>query len=289
MIDKNNIKKIGVIGYGNIGNLIVNNVLSLNLIKQEDIIVSNRNLNKLNNLKENYPNLTTTDNNKLLAEKSQIIFIFVETPDFKNVLLEIKPYLNEKSHIIHASAGLSFNMISNIYSGKITKLIPTIISKVDNSNTKKGVTLISHNKKVNKEDKKFIEDLFENFTNIKIFNAKEENGRDFEIATLVSSCSHAFLASLIKNTLIILNHSSSLNPDDLEDILIKTIKAATIQLDDKKITIDKLMNKTATPGGITQIGLDYIDENNAVIDELFKELFKEFDNVKSKLNQEYLK
>lgn len=296
-------KKIGFIGYGNIGNLIVNNILSLNLIKQEDMIISNRNLNKLNSLSENYPNLTTTSNNELLAKESQIIFICVETPDFKNVLIEIKTYLKGKTHLIHCSAGLSFEMISNIYAGKISQIIPTIISKSeirleksDNvklsylNNEKKGVTLISHNANVDKEDKEFIEDLFENFTNIKVFSVEElENERNLETATLLASSSPALIASLIKQIAMVLNQYSSLKFNDLENILIKTIKASAIHLDEENLTINELINKTATKGGITQVGLDYIEENNETMTNLFKELFEKYDDVKFKLNQEYLK
>jgi pyrroline-5-carboxylate reductase len=297
-------EKIGFIGYGNIGNLIVNNILSLNLIKQGDIIVSNRNLNKLNSLKKNYPNLTITSNNEFLAKKSQVIFIFVETPDFKNVLMEIKPHLNKKSYLIHCSAGLSFDMISKVYSGKISQIIPTIISKSDMKleksedskklsqleNIKKGITLISHNVNVEKEDKKFIEDLFKNFTNIKILSEKElENERNLETSTLLSSSGPALISCFIKKVAIILNQYSSLKSNDLEDILIKTLKSTAIQLDEENLTINELIDKTATKGGITQVGLDYIEENGDQLDKLFKELFEKYDDVKFKLNQEYSK
>jgi len=45
--------KIGFIGYGNMGQMIINNILSLNLLNEEEIIVSNRTIAKLNLLKKN--------------------------------------------------------------------------------------------------------------------------------------------------------------------------------------------------------------------------------------------
>ena len=48
--------KIGVIGYGNMGSMIVNNILKLNLLlDDEELIVSNRHLNKFESLIEEYP------------------------------------------------------------------------------------------------------------------------------------------------------------------------------------------------------------------------------------------
>ena len=50
--------KMGVIGYGNMGSMIVNNILKLNLLlDDEELIVSNRHLNKFESLIEEYPSL----------------------------------------------------------------------------------------------------------------------------------------------------------------------------------------------------------------------------------------
>ena len=52
--------KIGVIGYGNMGSMIVNNILKLNLLlDDEELIVSNRHLNKFESLIEEYPEENT--------------------------------------------------------------------------------------------------------------------------------------------------------------------------------------------------------------------------------------
>ena len=67
--------KIGVIGYGNMGSMIVNNILKLNLLlDDEELIVSNRHLNKFESLIEEYPeeNLNITSDNKEVATQCTI-------------------------------------------------------------------------------------------------------------------------------------------------------------------------------------------------------------------------
>ena len=106
--------KIGVIGYGNMGSMIVNNILKLNLLlDDEELIVSNRHLNKFESLIEEYPdeNLNITSDNTEVATQCEKILISVETPQFKEVLEEIKPFINENTHIIYTCAGLNFNHI----------------------------------------------------------------------------------------------------------------------------------------------------------------------------------
>ena len=110
--------KIGVIGYGNMGSMIVNNILKLNLLlEDEELIVSNRHLNKFESLIEEYPdeNLNITSDNTEIAKSCEKILISVETPQFKEVLDEITPFINEKTHIIYTCAGLSFNHIKQFF------------------------------------------------------------------------------------------------------------------------------------------------------------------------------
>ena len=198
--------KIGVIGYGNMGSMIVNNILKLNLLlDDEELIVSNRHLNKFESLIEEYPeeNLNITSDNTEVATQCEKILISVETPQFKDVLDEITPFINEKTHIIYTCAGLNFNHIKQFFDGKLSLVIPTLASTVTSNNAisslsrRKGVTLIKHNKKVELEEKLFIEDIFNEFSYVKriddpIYYNEDDvvvpsNDPELEISTIISS------------------------------------------------------------------------------------------------------
>ncbi|MDR3063696.1 MAG: NAD(P)-binding domain-containing protein [Methanobrevibacter sp.] len=303
-----NRKKLGFIGYGNIGKLVINNILSLNLFDFKNIIVSNRNLSKLNLLIEKYPDVTVTSDNKFLAIESDIIFIFIGTGDVKNLLEEIKPYLNENTYLIHSAAALSFQMISKIYNGKVSQVIPSMASKSESdleklSNLKRlndldevlelnrekhGVSLIAHNELVEEDNKEFLEDLFSSFSDIKVLGRENlENERNMEVATILSSCGPALISIFIKNLVKLSNSYCNLEKEELENILIKTVKSTTTQLDENNQTIDEIIRNTATKGGITQVGLDYIQNNNHVIDVMLKELFKTYNEKIAILNKQY--
>ncbi|MGL6299095.1 MAG: pyrroline-5-carboxylate reductase family protein, partial [Methanobacteriaceae archaeon] len=76
--------KIGFIGYGNMGSMIINNILDLNILESEytnnNIQVSNKTISKLDNLKKRYPKVAITNDNIELAKNCNKIFIFVKTP-----------------------------------------------------------------------------------------------------------------------------------------------------------------------------------------------------------------
>ena len=184
--------KIGVIGYGNMGSMIVNNILKLNLLlDDEELIVSNRHLNKFESLIEEYPeeNLSITSDNKEVATQCQKILISVETPQFKEIIEEIKPFLNENTHIIYTCSGLNFNHIKQYFDGKLSLVIPTLASTVTSNNSisslarRKGVTLVKHNSKVELQERLFVEDLFNEFSYVRridnpIYFNEEENNLD---------------------------------------------------------------------------------------------------------------
>lgn len=301
--------KIGVIGYGNMGSMIVNNILKLNLLlDDEELIVSNRHLNKFESLIEEYPeeNLSITSDNKEVATQCQKILISVETPQFKEIIEEIKPFLNESTHIIYTCSGLNFNHIKQYFDGKLSLVIPTLASTVTSNNSisslarRKGVTLVKHNSKVELQERLFVEDLFNEFSYVRridnpIYFNEEENNLDpsdneLEISTIISSCGPAFIAMMIKKFTQTCSESSNISQDEIEDMILKTVIGTAMLKDDQGLSNEDIINKVATKGGITQEGVDLLDKKfNKISKALIKTLLSRYDEVNDEMNKTYLK
>ena len=292
--------KIGVIGYGNMGSMIVNNILKLNLLlDDEELIVSNRHLNKFESLIEEYPeeNLNITSDNKIL--------ISVETPQFKKVIEEITPFINEKTHIIYTCAGLNFNHIKSFFNGKLTLVIPTLASTVTSNNAisslsrRKGVTLIKHNSRVELQERLFVEDLFNEFSYVKkidnpIYLNEEDNihpnDNELEINTIISSCGPAFIAEMIEKFAQSCSELTNIPKEEAEKILLKTIIGTALLKEDQSLSNEEIINKVATKGGITQEGVDLLDKKiNKISKDLIKTLLNRYKEVDDEMNKEYLK
>lgn len=275
--------KIGFIGYGNMGQMIINNILSLNLLNEEEVIISNRTIAKLDLIKEKYPKITITSDNSYLTRNSDKIFIFVKTPQFKEVMEEINPFLSENIHIIYVCAGLSFEDVATVYKGAVTQIIPSIASTlneklINSDNIKKGVSLISHNNKVNSYDKEFVEELFNEFSYIEII--KKGSVDNLEVATVLTSCGPAFIALLVKKISKLASLKSTFSMEEAEDMVVKTLFGSSSLLsnfDEDKIAMkpDEIIEKVATKKGITQKGLDYLDpEIERLANGLFDKILK---------------
>lgn len=301
--------KIGVIGYGNMGSMIVNNILKLNLLlEDEELIVSNRHLNKFESLIEEYPeeNLNITSDNTEIAKSCEKILISVETPQFKEVIDEIAPFINENTHIIYTCAGLSFNHIKSFYDGKLTLVIPTLASTVTSNNAisslsrRKGVTIIKHNSKVELQERLFVEDLFNEFSFVKkiddpiYFNEEDDNlhptDNELEISTILTSCAPAFLAIMIEKLSQTSSELATVSKEEAEDMILKTIIGTALLKEDQSLSNEDIINKVATKKGITQEGVDLLDKKLDKINrELVKTLLNRFDEVKQDMDKAYLK
>lgn len=301
--------KIGVIGYGNMGSMIVNNILKLNLLlEDEELIVSNRHLNKFESLIEEYPeeNLNITSDNTEIAKSCEKILISVETPQFKEVIDEIAPFINENTHIIYTCAGLSFNHIKSFYDGKLTLVIPTLASTVTSNNAisslsrRKGVTIIKHNSKVELQERLFVEDLFNEFSFVKkiddpiYFNEEDDNlhptDNELEISTILTSCAPAFLAIMIEKLSQTSSELAKVSKEEAEDMILKTIIGTALLKEDQSLSNEDIINKVATKKGITQEGVDLLDKKlDKINKELVKALLNRFDEVKQDMDKAYLK
>lgn len=294
--------KIGVIGYGNMGSMIVNNILKMNLLlADEELMVSNRHIDKIKHLIEEYPDgkVQITDNNTEVASKCEKIIISVTTPNFKELIEEILPFINEKTHIIYTCAGIDFAKIKPYFNGKLTLVIPTVASTVTSNNTiasiarRKGVTLIKHNEKVDLQDSLFIEDLFNEFSYVKTLkensfyfeegteDLKSENP-ELEMSTILTSCGPAFIAIMIEKFAEMASNNANITKEDAEDMIVKTVLGTAILKEDQNLSNWELIDKVATKGGITEEGVDLLDKRlNNLYKKLFESLlskYEEYDN-----------
>jgi Pyrroline-5-carboxylate reductase len=268
--------KIGFIGYGSMGSMIIEGFLSSEVVKPDEIIVSNRTKSKLDNIKKEYPEIEITDNNEYLAGKCRKIFIFVGTSAVKEVINEIKGALSEDSHITYIAAALTIENVKNIFPGKITKVIPSLTSKVN-----EGVSLICHNEKVSEEDADFVNNLFSSISNVKI--VEEEN---FEAGSDLTSCAPAFIAEIFMKFAETSAKNSNFTEEEVEDMVIKTLYRTAKLLYEGNMDFEEVISRVATKGGITEEGVKILEkELPNTFDKLLKTTLAKNKKIKEELNK----
>ena len=147
--------KIAIIGAGNMGGSIARGLAKGSLIEDSDIIVSNPSAGKLEQLKKEFPNISTTHNNAEAATGADIVILAVKPWFMQPVMRELK--LKGKQILISVAAGISFEELAHyvvVPEMPMFRLIPnTAISELE------SMTLVAA-RNTNDEQDKFILRLF---------------------------------------------------------------------------------------------------------------------------------
>ncbi len=271
--------KIGFIGYGSMGSMIIEGFLSSKVVKPDQIIVSNRTKSKLDDIKKEYPEIEITDNNAYLAGKCHKIFIFVGTSAVKEVIKEMKDELSEDSHITYIAAALTMDNVKSAFPGKITKVIPSLTSRVN-----EGVSLICHNEKVSEKEADFVNNLFSSISDVKI--VEEEN---FEAGSDLTSCAPAFIAEIFMKFTEAGVKNSNFTEAEVEDMVIKTLYGTANLLYERNMGFEEVISRVATKGGITEEGVKILEkELPDTFNELLKTTLAKNKKIKEELNHQMI-
>jgi pyrroline-5-carboxylate reductase len=252
--------KVGFIGYGHMGSVLLNSLLSTKAVQPCQVIISTRTRSKLDKLKAVYQDIEIVGSNRDVAQKSSTLFLCVGTAQVKSVLMEIRDVLSNKIHLIIISGGLEIASVEHIFDGPITKIIPTIIAEVQ-----EGVTLISHNPKVSQVKKVYLSQLLGKIGEVKIIAEHQ-----FEIGTDFTSCAPGLLASICEQFVQAGVKHGDFTSDEAADMLLHTLYGTAKLLLQNKEDFKALTRRVATKGGATEGGISVLE---AELPDIFENVF----------------
>lgn len=159
-------KKIGFIGAGNMGGAILGGILKSKMMDNEHIMASAKSERTMERLKNEY-NVYVTKDSKEVVEFSDIIVIWVKPNIYDEVLEEIKDVIDNKKIIITIAAGKTIESVENIIGNdkKIVRTMPNTPSLVG-----EGMTSLSPNKNISKEELDFVKSLFDSLGKSEVVN-----------------------------------------------------------------------------------------------------------------------
>lgn len=149
--------KIGIIGIGNIGEAILKGILSNTDISSDEIIVSDKNKERIDYIVNQY-SVAGTDNNERLIKLSDIVFLATKPKDIEKVLSPIGNLLDNKI-LISVLAGIKINKIKKFaQKAKIVRIMPNTPALVG-----KSATGVAFNKNITNEEKEKTLNLLNSF------------------------------------------------------------------------------------------------------------------------------
>lgn len=137
----------------------IKGILSSGIISAQQIKVSSKTQETLTTVKEKYDILTTKDN-KEIANWADILFLAVKPDIHKEIIQEMKDSTSEHTVIITVAAGITLDFLEKEFGKQIkaVRSMPNTPSFVG-----EGMTALSVNEKVNKEDLESVLQVFRSF------------------------------------------------------------------------------------------------------------------------------
>lgn len=250
--------KIAIIGFGNMGQTYANSFMSSGFVGASDILV----LNKMA-VDEKYSfgidavNFFTEPNPKIF--ESDILILAVKPQDFKQLAVEIKPFLNPEHVVLSVMAGISIEaMQRELGVAKIVRSMPNIPTQIG-----EGMTVFCASNVVDRKELFIVQNLI-NTTGKSIYIEKEEM---LNAATAVSGSGPAYVFYFMQ-AIIASAVTLGFSPSEAEFLVSQTF-SGSVQLQNRsKLSNEDWIQRVASKGGTTEAALSVFNK------ELLQEIIR---------------
>ena len=242
--------KIAIIGAGNMGGAIARGLAKGCQIPTAEIIVSNPSAGKLKALKDEFPEIQTTSNNREAAKGAEIILLAVKPWYVEAVLKEINMDTDHQL-LVSVAAGISLDQLI-AWAGSnpqlpVFRVIPnTAISQLE------SMTVISA-KNTSQQQEDAVSALFEEMGQV-MFLAEDK----LSAATALASCGIAYVLKYVQAAMQA-GIELGLPANVSQQLLAQTVKGAAQLLMNQQTHPVLEIEKVCTPGGITIKGVNTLD------------------------------
>ena len=260
-------RKIAIIGCGNLGESILNGLVSNKNFTASNITATRRNLKALDHLKETGVKLT--DDNVKAIHDSEIIITALKPYKILTVLKELKSHFDPKKHIIVSLAtGVSIEQIQDVVEVPVPvfRAMPNTAAHVGMSMT----CICSNSNDVDTNDV-----IKQCFDSIGVSIAINEDLMDS--ATVLGACGIAYVLRFMRG-MTQGGIQIGFDAKTANDIVKYTVKGAAELLIGRNEHPEFEIDKVTTPKGCTIAGLNEM-EHHGFSSALIKGIVTSFDQI----------
>ncbi|RNB92262.1 pyrroline-5-carboxylate reductase [Brevibacillus fluminis] len=240
--------KIGIIGLGSIGQMLVKAFTRSKAASADSLYVYNRTREKAEAFAKDWP-FIVCDSVHECAEKVDVLFLCTKPLDILPVVDEIAKDQTVQAHLVSAAAGVSLGDLASRYAGPVSKLIPTVTSQELH-----GVSLYCCHRSVSAPDREALISLLDH-----LGKPEEVNESTIETATILTSSAPGLIAGILEQFAQAgTRHTPELSIEQTRRYLVETLLGTATLLQAENLGFDQLIERVATKGGITQEGLEVL-------------------------------
>lgn len=268
--------RIGFIGTGSMGSLLIEALLNADAVGAENMSITNRTRKKAQILGKRFPGLDVADTNRDVAQKCDWVFLCVKPTEYKAVLQDIRSVMNSNKLLISITSPVMIRHLEDHLDCKVMKMIPSITNHVHS-----GVTLCMFGERMTDTDKTSVEKMLAKISLPVLI--PEQFAR---VSSDLSSCGPAFLAYFIEHFIEAAVNETGL-PAEEANFLASEMVLGTGRLlttGRYRFSPSAVRESVSVPGGITFEGLRMMEKRlDGMFEELIQATHAKYDNEKEKI------
>ncbi|WP_276356317.1 late competence protein ComER [Cohnella caldifontis] len=245
--------KVGFIGAGSMGSLLVEAFVSAGAMQPADISVSSRTPSKSAALARRFPGLLPAPSNADAARGADLLFLCVKPSDFRSVLDEIAPVMRADQIAVSITSPVRLAHLELLLPCKVAKLIPSIVNSA-----RSGATLCMWGSRIEPEDRAALMELIGAIS--RPVDIREE---DVRAASDISSCGPAFFAYLLEEFTEAAARQSGMDRETAAVLAGEMLLGTARLLAEQGFTTQELQSRVSVPGGITAAALQSLRSSTA--------------------------
>lgn len=252
---------IGFIGSGKMAGAIIKGLLKSSFATPENLLATQA---EVDNVAEKSAELGIEIilDNKILVQKSDVIFIATKPNQVESVLKEISSLITSEKLVISIAAGVSVEKLEKNLplNARVIRVMPNTPVLVE-----EGVCGIYGGTNSKKEDLDYVSALFSTIGKSIIV----EKEAQMDIVTAISGSGPAFFYKVI-NDIARAGEKMGLEYEKALLLSIQTALGSAKMALNREVDMETLISNVATKGGCTRVGVDVMEEKN--VDEIFDEV-----------------
>ncbi|HET7658491.1 MAG TPA: late competence protein ComER, partial [Bacillales bacterium] len=236
--------KIGIIGTGNMGRILIEAFIDSGFIDPSDVFVTNRTKEKAERLQNNYPHLHVMDDAVEVIERSDVLFICVKPIDIYSLLRKTADSFSRDKLLISITSPVAVNELESVVDCSVARAIPSITNRALS-----GVSLITFGESCGEKERK---DLIEIMGAISKPYEIEENIT--RVASDIVSCGPAFFTYLTERFIQAAKSKTEISEEQATAFASEMLIGMGQLLKKNFYTLPSLREKVHVKGGVTGVG-----------------------------------
>ena len=244
------------------GSILIQAMIDAQSVKPQDLIITNRTLEKALALKKQYPNIRVEKDPIQVAKACQFVFICVKPFQIYPLLEQLNDELSDEKVIVSITSPISVEELEKAANCQVARIIPSITNRALS-----GCTLITYGSRITERNQRQLLNIMKSFS--KPIYISEEHTR---VASDIVSCGPAFFSYLLQRFIDGAVMQTSLPRETATELTANMLIGLSKLIEKNHYSLETLQEKVTVKGGITGVGIEVLEEN---IGDMFEQLFME--------------